>query len=364
MATIMKYKAPNGETRWRVRWRDNDKQKSKTFDRQKLAKDFMVKIENDMREGSYVSPSKIRVSEYLMQWIDEHQANLAPSTAQRYKELIIRANAKIGGKHLQRLNPGEIQSMYTALGMELSGTTLLQMHRILSRSFKDAVRKQLVEKNPCNYVDAPRKAKFQAKIVPPDEVQEYLTLFKDHYIYPAVCLALFCGLRRSEILALRWSDIDLKEGMVHVNHSIYWDKEGYHLQPPKSKQKRTVPITQGMIAILRTQRRLQKERLAMLWHKYDRSEFVVTYDNGNLLRPHSLSERYKEIISKTKYAGIRFHDLRHTAASLMLLEGEDLKTVSELLGHSSIKITADIYTHIVKDQKRKAVSRLDKYMLK
>ncbi len=362
MATIMKYNTPEGITRWRVRWWEDEKQKSKTFDRQKLAKDYQVKIENSERDGSYVSPSKIRVGTYLDAWIDKHQHKINPSTAKRYKGIIRRMSAEIGAKYIQQLTPGQIQDMYTNLSRKLSGTTLLQMHRVLSRAFKDAIRNRLIDKNPCDYIDTPKRNKYQANIVQPDEVSEFLKQYEGHLAYPAVCIALFCGLRLSEILALRWEDIDFKKGLLTVNHSIYWQQDEYMLLPPKSKQKRVVPLTTGVIDILKNLKQEKQRNMELLWNEYHRSEFIITNPDGSLVKPYNLSRQHKNHIAKTKFNNIRFHDLRHTAASLMLMEGEELKTVSNILGHSTIAITADIYIHIVEAQKRTALNRLEKYM--
>ncbi len=127
--------------------------------------------------------------------------------------------------------------MYAKLSKELFGTTLLQMHRILSRAYKDAIRNRLIDKNPCDYIDTPKRNKYQANIVQPNDVKKYLHLFEGHLAYPVVCIALFCGLRLSEILALRWDDIDFKKGILTVNHSIYWQSDEYMMLPQSRNRK-------------------------------------------------------------------------------------------------------------------------------
>jgi len=358
MATILKYKVADGY-RWRVRWWDeNEKQVSKTFDRQTIARDFMVKLEHEMREGIYTEPTKIRVSDYLYKWIDSYQSNLAPNTARSYKVNIDHICKHIGNKQMQKLTAIDIESTYTKLSESLSGTSLLYIHRTLSRAFNQAEKQRLIKRNVLDLVETPKKNKEKkSNFVHPDDIPRYLKAFENHYLYPAVCLAVFAGLRRGEVLGLKWSDI--KNGNLIIQHNMTYDG----IRPPKSGSKRLVPISAPIERVLHEQKKRQNEEKEKLWEKYYRSEFVVTKKDGTLINPRLLSNTFKRVLKRKGLEVIRFHDLRHTAASLMILEGVDLKTVSEILGHSSISITADIYGHVLEEQKRKAVGQLDKYFI-
>ena len=358
MATILKYKVADGY-RWRVRWWDeNEKQVSKTFDRQTIARDFMVKLEHEMREGIYTEPTKIRVSDYLYKWIDSYQSNLAPNTARSYKVNIDHICKHIGNKQMQKLTAIDIESTYAKLSESLSGTSLLYIHRTLSRAFNQAEKQRLIKRNVLDLVETPKKNKEKkSNFVHPDDIPRYLKAFENHYLYPAVCLAVFAGLRRGEVLGLKWSDI--KNGNLIIQHNMTYDG----IRPPKSGSKRLVPISAPIERVLHEQKKRQNEEKEKLWEKYYRSEFVVTKKDGTLINPRLLSNTFKRVLKRKGLEVIRFHDLRHTAASLMILEGVDLKTVSEILGHSSISITADIYGHVLEEQKRKAVGQLDKYFI-
>lgn len=359
MATIQKYKTEKGD-RWRVRWRDAaGNQKSKTFDRQRLAKDFLIKLEHETREGSYVEPSTITIKEYLESWIESYKTNIAPNTKRGYRVNIRHICSILGNKPLQKIIPADIETAYMKLGQTLSGTSVLYIHRTLSRALKQAEKQLLINRNPCDFVETPKKNKnFEAGFVHPNDVPKYLKAFKGHYLYPAVCLAMFCGLRRGEALGLQWNDIDWKSKIIHVRHNI--TEEG--LTMPKSGKARTVPLSEAMTKVLKEHRQRQQHFMEKLWNEYYRSDFIMTYDDGTLIKSRALSKNFTSALKKAGLKPVRFHDLRHTAASLMIHEGVELKTISEILGHSSISITADIYGHIIEEKKKQAAQKLDKYM--
>jgi integrase len=358
MATILKYKVANG-FRWRVRWWDeNEKQVSKTFDRQAIARDFMVKLENEMREGIYTEPSKIRLSDYLSEWIEAYQDNLAPNTARSYRINIKHITGILGNRMIQKLQPAEIENAYAELGKILSPKSVIYIHTTLSRALSMAEKQRLITRNPCFYVDRPKKdPQSKASFVHPDDIALYLNTFKDSYLYVPVCLALFGGLRRGEALGLQWKDVDFKKGLITVKNNLTYDG----LRIPKNGKFRTIPISAPIQKVLIEQRDMQRKSKELLWDKYHRSDYVCTKEDGTILDPSTVSSRFGQILKREGIPHVRYHDLRHTAASLMILEGVDLKTISEILGHSSISITADVYGHVLEEQKRKAVGTLDKY---
>lgn len=359
MATIQKYKTEKGD-RWRVRWRDETgNQISKTFDRQKLAKDFLIKLEHETREGSYVEPSSITLKDYLETWIELYKANITSNTERGYRVNVKHICSILGHKPLQKIIPADIETAYMKLGQTLSGTSILYIHRTLSRALKQAEKQRLINRNPCDFVETPKKSKeFKAKFVHPGDIERYLDAFRGHYLYPAVCLAMFCGLRRGEVLGLQWNDIDWRNKTFFVRHNMTDDG----LVTPKSGETRTVPLTDAISKIIREQKKRQKRFMETFWDEYFRSDFVVTYDDGTLIKPRALSKNFAFVLKKAGLEPIRFHDLRHTAASLMVHEGIELKTISEILGHSSISITADIYGHVIEEKKKQAAQKLDKYI--
>lgn len=359
MATIQKYETKNGN-RWRVRWRDDkNRQRSKSFDRQRLARDFMIKLEHETREGSYMEPSEMTLKEYLLKWIDSYSAGIAPNTERGYRVNLNHIINILGGIPVQKIIPSDIENAYKKLGEKLSGTSVLYIHRTLNIALKDAEKQKIIRRNPCDFVDAPKKSKFKPSFVEPNDVPKYLKIFEGHYLYPAVCLAMFCGLRRGEILGLQWQDVKWNKGLIIIRNNMTDDGLG----DPKNGESRNVPLTKAMENVLKKQKKKQQYFMELMWDEYFRSDFIVTHDDGTIISPRALSKTFTRMIESNDVEKIRFHDLRHTAASLMLNEGIDLKVISEILGHSSISITADIYGHILDEKKKQAAHKLDKYLL-
>ncbi len=372
MGSIQKY-IGKGKTSYNVRYdvyNDYGKriQKRKSFDRFRDARDFLLKSEHNLREKSYIEPSKSSVSSYLNDWLESCKTLLAPNTYNGYKRNIFHICSIIGHMKLQNLSPLDIQTAYKELSApapksNLSGTSLLYIHRTISRAFSQAEKMRIINKNPCYYVDAPKKNNYKASFFHPDEVKELIIKSKDSDIYIGIILAVTRGLRRGEILGLRWNNIDFKNRIIHIENNIYWENSKWRLTKTKSdKSNRSIPISPKLMDDLKKQKQLQNKYKEMFWDKYYKSEFVCTYKDGSLIHPGTFSNIFKRLLEKNSIRHIRFHDLRHTAASLMLKEGIPMKVVSDLLGHSSLSITADLYSHVFDDMKKEAAYVMDKFM--
>lgn len=363
MASIEKCIGKRGPT-WRIRWRDESgKEHAKSFARRNFAIDFRIKLENDLRQGFFVTPSDIVLSDYIDSWIEAHKLRITENTYRSYLVPIKHIKMHLGNKPLQKLHVSDIENMYIELAKDKSNTYVTYVHRVLNVAMKNAEKQRIINRNPCAFVTPPKKEGSSAKIIEPVNISLYLNAFKDHYLYAAVCLGLFCGLRNSEVLGLTWDNIDWTKSLLVIDHSIFWrNSKEFEIVPTKSKQNRSVPLTDGMITVLKEQKKLQQSNKEILWNKYHKSNFIITRPDGSLIHTRYLSKQFTRKIKSAGLNHIRFHDLRHTCASLMLLEGENLKNISEILGHSTITITADTYIHIVDEMKRKAVNKLDKYM--
>lgn len=255
MAAISKYKTSTGASRYRVIWRDpSGKQKSKSFDRFNRAKDFQARLEHELREGSYVEPSKITVHTFLNAWLNIHKVNLQHKTIQGYEYNIGHINSVIGDKYVQRLAAGDIEMMYKALS-HLSGKYLQEIHSTLNLALKHAVKTRVLNSNPCDAVDRPKKVKFQASFIEPEDLEKYLDLFRHCWMFPAVALGLFCGLRRGELAALQWSDIRFRTNEIVVMHSMEEIEGKKTLKTTKSGKTRIVPLAGGVAKILKEQRK-------------------------------------------------------------------------------------------------------------
>ena len=264
----------------------------------------------------------------------------------------------MGNKQIQRLQPAEIEAAYIELGKTLSPKSVLYIHTTITRALGMAEKQRMITRNPCIYVERPKQdPQSKTSFIHPNDISRYIKTFEDTYLYVPVCLALFGGLRRGEALGLQWADVDLKRSILTIKNNLTYDG----LRKPKNGKYRTVPISAPIRRVLIEQREHQNQNKEMYWENYHRSDYVCTKEDGAILDPSTISSRFGQILSRDRIPHVRFHDLRHTAASLLIMEGVDLKTVSDILGHSSISITADVYGHVLDDHKAKAVSKLDKY---
>jgi integrase len=359
MATIDKYKIQNG-VRYRVRWRDDQgKQRTKSFDRSKNANEFKTNLEYQLRNGSYVAESVITVREFLNSWMKIKSKTIADNTIVAYNKSIDHINEHIGDMRLQKVTAVNIDTMYATLQEGLSGTTVLHLHRVLNQALKQAEKQQLINRNPCIYVDAPKKNKNnKAKFIHPDDISNYIKAFEGSYLYMGVVIAMFTGLRRGEVLGLQWQDVDFKRNMLNIRHNMTY--KGLRL--PKSQEIRTVPMSNTVSKLLRQHKKRCLENKLVLGSDYFTSDFVVTREDGRLIDPREFSRQFGKVLKRNNLEHVRFHDLRHTTASLLIHEGEDMKTISEILGHSSISITADLYGHVLDEKKKGAINSLEKYL--
>lgn len=361
------------KTSYRARYFVSDEngkriQKGKSFDRYKDARDFLYKTEHQLRESTYIEPSKTLIKNFLNDWLTLVSNDLAPNTVRGYKKNIEHASKCIGHIEVQSLTPAHIRKMYSYLGSNeskptLSGTSLLYIHRTLHRAFSMAEENRIINQNPFRLVDAPKKSKYNYEFYDSEEVKKLIECIQDSKYYIPIILAVTRGMRRNEILGLRWQDVDFNKRKIYIRHSIYWENGKWSLGNTKSNDSsRTIPLSDKLIHDLKEQKRNQKKYMELFWSDYYKSDFICTHNDGTLIKPRGLSKAFADLLKKHNLKHIRFHDLRHTAASLMLQEGIAMKVISDILGHSSISITADLYSHVLDDMKKEAANIMDKFI--
>ena len=174
-----------------------------------------------------------------------------------------------------------------------------------------------------------------------------ITIVKSTYIYIPIAIAIATGMRRGEILGLTWENVDLKKKKITVSQAIYPTKEGLKVLPPKTENSlREITIPRRLAKILKKHKRYQNKNQRLLGRDYIISDYVCTLENGKLISPSSLNHKFKNLLKENNLPSVRIHDLRHTHASLLLSKGATAKAISARLGHSTIQITMDLYTHL------------------
>lgn len=316
------------------------------------------RVLSQMRAGVYQEPSRLTVADYLDQWLRDYaQPQTAPTTYEGY-ESIVRLHLKpaLGALLLGELRPLHIQSYYSdALkqgradqGGALSPTTVLQHHRILHRALKQAVRWQLVPANVADAVTPPRK-NTPAPTPLTKEQTAALLLAARHQprLYLPIVLAAATGLRRGEVLALRWADLDAG-GAVMVQRSLEVTQAGLSFKAPKTERsRRRVALPGFALRALAEHQEQQRQEAAAAGPDYVDQGLIIADALGGPVHPDRFSKQFLYFLRTRGLPVIRFHDLRHTHASQLLEANVHPKVVSERLGHSSIAITLNTYSHVL-----------------
>ena len=244
----------------------------------------------------------------------------------------------------------------------MSPTTVGLLHCILHRALKQAVRWELLTRNVTEAVDPPREATPEYVTWNERQVAAFLTVADQHELAALWRLALLTGMRRGEILGLKWEDADLVRGSLAVRRTLSRGVGGtFEFGQPKSAHgKRSIALPRSVVESLQRHRRKQIERRLAVGPAYTDHGLVFANELGSPLGPTNLAYHFKKLIARTGLPDIRFHDLRHTSATLMLANGEHPKIVQERLGHADVSMTLNRYSHVTMDMQRDAADRLDR----
>lgn len=240
----------------------------------------------------------------------------------------------------------------------LSPTTVLQIHRILRKSLSDAVRWQLVGRNICDAVIPPKRQKKEVQTINEAETAALLDVAAGTPLYLPVLLGIALGARRGEVLALRWSDIDLQAGAVAIRRSIEETREKISFKDTKGGKGRPIALPVSLVEELRHHKEEQDRQRAAFGKDYQENDLVCAREDGAIWKPGRFSQQFEDLAEKAKL-GIRLHDLRHSHATQLLQAGVHPKVVSERLGHSSIAITMDLYSHVGMSLQADAASQVN-----
>jgi integrase len=325
-----------------------------------------ARLISEMKGGTYLEPSKITIAQFLERWLDYAKSKVSPRTYERYCE-IVRKNIipALGAIHLTKLRPAQIAGAYNnalASGRRdgkggLAPTTVIYMHRLIKQSFGQAVRWELLTRNPADAVDPPKTERAALTTYDMDQTAELLEALRGTRLRLPVLLAVMCGLRRGEIVALRWRHIDFDAGKMAVVESAEQTARGVRYKPPKSGKGRAVALSEMVVAELRRHRLAQAEELLRLGIRQSDATFVYARQDGEPMQPRSLSQMWAA--TETGLPRIPFHNLRHSHATHMLAAGVHPKVASERLGHSRVGITLDLYSHVLPGMQEDAAARVD-----
>jgi integrase len=273
----------------------------------------------------------------------------------------------LGDVILSKLEPMVIAEAYTKAASSgrragnggLSPRTINHMHRILKSALSKAVQWRMLARNPVDAVDPPRVERVALKTYDLTQTAELLDALRETRMFIAAMLAVLCGLRRGEICALPWSNIDLEAGQMSISQSAEQTAAGVRYKEPKSGRGRTVALSITVVEELRQHRLRQAQELLKIGVRQSNETMVVSQVDGSPLQPRSLTHEWMRLISRTHLPRIRFHDLRHAHATHLLANGVHPKVASERLGHSKVGITLDLYSHVLPGMQEDAAARVD-----
>jgi integrase len=314
-------------------------------------------------DGLPVSGGRLRVGAFLIRWLTEvAQPTVRLSTYVRYRELLAgHVVPALGHLPLATLSPQDLTGLYGKLSKRLAPRTVGHVHRVLHRALRDALHWGLVARNVCDAVSPPRVARQEMRVLDPEQARGLLSAAAGDPLEALYVLAVTAGLRSGELLALRWSDFDLDAGRLRVCRSVRWvTGQGSLEGEPKTKNgRRNVQLTPLAVAALRRHRTRQTEQRlrAVFWDDLD---LVFANELGRHIGATNLRLRsFKGLLQRAGLPEIRFHDLRHTAATLLLGQNVNVKVVSEMLGHSNIAITLDTYSHVLPTMQADAAAKME-----
>ncbi|ESY51588.1 MULTISPECIES: site-specific integrase [unclassified Mesorhizobium] len=334
-----------------------------------------------LTQGQYVEPTKQTLGQFFEEWLTFIRPSVAPKTHERYAEICRKGlGPLIGDVILSKLKTDRIDAAFstalTAPRMDhrkkkneepskalppLSPRTVHHYRRVLVKALGQAVTWDRLSRNPALATTPPKVER--KRVTAYDAVQTAILLdtLRPTRMFVPILLAVTCGLRRGEILALRWRHLELGENsrQMSIQESAEQTNEGVRYKEPKSGRARTVALSASTVAELKAHRARQAEEQLRLGIRPDADSFVVAQVDGQPLQPRSLTHEWVRVLAKTSLPRIRFHDLRHTHATQMLSAGVHPKIASERLGHSNIGITLDLYSHVMPGMQADAAEQVD-----
>jgi len=340
----------------------------------KDAEKRLAELLHQIDTGTFMKPGKTTLAEYLERWLKDYVwPNLAPRTAEGYQYIIrIHLIPCLGNIHLTQLKPEHLQRYYSdrlSCGRwdgngGLSPRSVRHHHMALHSALQNAVKWGLILRNPADAVDPPRCSRSEIHTLDEDGVQAFLEATKHTSYYPIFYLAIYSGMRRSELLALRWEDVDLIFSQVYVNRSLHHLRDGSFVfrQPKTSNGRRTVALSPSTVLVLKEHRENKEAQCLMMGTLLRDDDLVYSNLDGSPLLPDTVSHAWTKLAKRLGKPEIRLHDARHSHASLMLKQGVHPKIVQERLGHASIQTTLDIYSHVAPGLQQAAAAHFDEWL--
>lgn len=330
-------------------------------------REILSKVDKGMLRERAASMS---VEEFLTSWLDATRDRLAPRTAERYASIVnLHVVPVIGKVKLSKLQPEHLRKVYKSVRDKgLSAQTCLHVHRALHTAFQYGVREErILNENVASRVKGPAPEKRERTPMNPEQIRFLIRVARDTRLEVPVGLTAVTGLRRGELLALRWQRVDLDKGSLFVAESLEHSRassQRIRFKGPKSKtSRRVIPLAPECVELLRSHRAQQEEEKAHADSAYTENDLVFPNPDGQPWPPDTFSMQFAKLAKSVGMQGFRFHDLRHAFASITLADGVSIKEVQTLMGHSSPVVTLSVYARSIEGLGRQAVNQLARSLL-
>jgi integrase len=330
----------------------------------KQAEKELVRLLRMVDTGEHVDPNRMTVGDWLETWLKALE--ISPKGHERYTEIVrCYLTPALGQVQLTKLTPIQIQEAYSGFrrkdGTALAPSTRRYIHVILKSALGSAVKQQLLARNPADAFTKP--ARIERKEISTLTVEQSIKLLgsiRHMHIYWPVLLALTTGMRRGEILALRWRNVDLVKGRLRVVQSLEQTKDAIRFKDCKTGRNRAITLAGFVVDDFRQHKAQQAEALLRLGVRQSGETLVCCREDGEPKQPRSLTHEFAQVVGRMKdVPKVRFHDLRHSHATQLLADGVHPKIAQERLGHSTITTTMDLYSHVTETMQSDAATRLD-----
>ena len=331
----------------------------------KAALQYAREIEAAISTGNYAEPTKQSVAEFLNSWLDGTASQrLRDRTLASYRKLVSTYIVPaLGERKLSQLRLPEIDKLYAEMRSRgLSPRTVRYTHSVLRSALNHAVRARLLSHNPTDYATLPRQERKEMRCLTPAEANAFLLAAREDRWHPLWEILTLSGLRPGEAFGLKWSDIT--GNTIGVQRALLTAGEKWVIAEPKTRRsRRTVPLAESTMKALQKHRRLQAQEKLKAGANYRDNDFIFANSTGMPLDIKNITARhFRKVLAAASLPKIRLYDLRHTAATLMLAAGVNPKVASERLGHSTIVLTMDTYSHVLPDMQQDAVDRVDRLL--
>lgn len=332
------------------------------------ATQILIEMLKEYDDEKLIGSSKMLFADFMLEWLEVIKPSVSASTFCSYERVVkghIIPYFREKKLTVQDLRPLHIQKYYMEKLKELSGNSVLKHHANIHKALSYAITIQLIHYNPSENVVLPRKIKYRSAYYRVEQINKLLTIVRGTSIETPVLLTSYYGFRRSEVLGLKWSAVDFKENVIHVDHTatLVGTKVLYDDSTKTKASHRTLPLDKDVKSYLQKLKKKQLEDKLLMGNCYDDNDYICKWQDGHLLKPNYVTQAFKKLLEKNDMPPIRFHDLRHSSASMLLKLGYSIKEIQEWLGHGDYSTTANIYAHLQFESKINMAKGIEKSLV-